>query len=219
MTMDLYIVLGVTRAATLGEIKRAYRRLARRYHPGINPGDRVARGDVPADPGGVRGAGRPGAAARVRPRRATGAGRASSRRRCRSQGLISRRRAEGPQAATFSELFADVLSGCRAARRRRPTRGATDRRDADAVVRGRDARRAVSRVVVRRERCAACSGSGRVPRPVAACPACGGAGQRDGRAGTWCSRRPATRAAARAAAQSALPRVRRRRRRRRAARS
>jgi molecular chaperone DnaJ len=40
--MDLYIVLGVQRGASPGEIKRAYRRLARRYHPDINPGDREA---------------------------------------------------------------------------------------------------------------------------------------------------------------------------------
>ena len=40
--MDLYIVLGVQRGASAGEIKRAYRRLARRYHPDINPGDREA---------------------------------------------------------------------------------------------------------------------------------------------------------------------------------
>ena len=38
--MDLYIVLGVERGAPTGEIKRAYRRLARRLHPDINPGDR-----------------------------------------------------------------------------------------------------------------------------------------------------------------------------------
>ncbi len=40
--MDLYIILGVQRGATPGDIKRAYRRLARRYHPDINPGDREA---------------------------------------------------------------------------------------------------------------------------------------------------------------------------------
>ena len=40
--MDLYIVLGVERGAPTGEIKRAYKRLARRLHPDINPGDREA---------------------------------------------------------------------------------------------------------------------------------------------------------------------------------
>ncbi len=40
--MDLYVVLGLGREASLGDIKRAYRRLARRYHPNINPGDREA---------------------------------------------------------------------------------------------------------------------------------------------------------------------------------
>jgi molecular chaperone DnaJ len=38
--MDLYIVLGIQREASSADIKRAYRRLARRYHPDINPGDR-----------------------------------------------------------------------------------------------------------------------------------------------------------------------------------
>ena len=40
--MDFYILLGLERAASVGDIKRAYKRLARRYHPDINPGDRLA---------------------------------------------------------------------------------------------------------------------------------------------------------------------------------
>jgi len=39
---DLYLILEINRAASVTEIKRAFRRLARRYHPDINPGDRQA---------------------------------------------------------------------------------------------------------------------------------------------------------------------------------
>src|SRR6187431_885916 len=40
--MDLYDLLGIARGATLIDIKRSYRRLARKYHPDINPGDNAA---------------------------------------------------------------------------------------------------------------------------------------------------------------------------------
>src|SRR3954468_22781847 len=39
---DLYIILEVGRAASVNEIKRAFRKLARRFHPDINPGDHQA---------------------------------------------------------------------------------------------------------------------------------------------------------------------------------
>ncbi len=39
---DYYDILGVTAAADAAEIKRAYRLLARRYHPDLNPDDKVA---------------------------------------------------------------------------------------------------------------------------------------------------------------------------------
>src|SRR5579875_1545232 len=41
-TQDLYQVLGVKRDASEKEIRSAYRRLARKYHPDVNPGDKSA---------------------------------------------------------------------------------------------------------------------------------------------------------------------------------
>ncbi|MGC2660796.1 MAG: molecular chaperone DnaJ [Bryobacteraceae bacterium] len=39
---DYYDTLGVARAADSDEIRKAYRRLARKYHPDLNPGDKAA---------------------------------------------------------------------------------------------------------------------------------------------------------------------------------
>src|SRR4051794_15713214 len=41
-TRDLYADLGVKKSATADEIKKAYRKLARKYHPDVNPGNKQA---------------------------------------------------------------------------------------------------------------------------------------------------------------------------------
>lgn len=175
MTVDLYALLGVTRTATTAEVERAYRRLARRYHPGINPGDSLAAqvyqqlqeayvvlGDADRRREYDRGTA-PAAAADQPP--------------VAFAGFDFSAPAEGPTAATFSELFADVFQ--QAAREATtPARGGDITLDVripfEDGVRGCQ----VPLSVQRRERCSACRGSGRIARVVPVCPACAGQGTR-----------------------------------------
>ena len=42
MNRDPFSVLGLSSSATEDEIKSAYRKLAKKYHPDLNPGDKAA---------------------------------------------------------------------------------------------------------------------------------------------------------------------------------
>ena len=154
--MDLYALLGVTRTASASEIERAYRRLARRYHPGVNPGDRRRGRRVPADPGGVR---RCSATSSGGASTTAGVIGRSERRggRVAFEGFDFSAPAEGRAAATFSELFADVFQDA-AREATTPTRG---RRHRTVASRCRSTMRcAASSVplsVTRQERCPACA--------------------------------------------------------------
>src|ERR1700687_4103950 len=41
-TKDYYGILGIKKTATADEIRKAFRKLARKYHPDVNPGDKKA---------------------------------------------------------------------------------------------------------------------------------------------------------------------------------
>ncbi len=174
--MDLYQVLGVPRNAAPADVERAYLRLARRYHPGINPGDGVSAElyrrvheayAVLGDAERRRDYDRGGAPMPVATIEAT----------MSFEGFDFSSLAEGASAATFSELFADVFQD--AARRvTAPEQGAsldiTLQLSFEDAVRGGQ----FPLSVTRSERCGACGGTGQVPRPPLACPQCAGAGSR-----------------------------------------
>ncbi len=175
--MDFYALLGVTPAASAADIARAYRRLARRYHPGVNPGDRAAAeryrqlqdayavlADAERRREYDRGVGRPGAADAVT---ATVA----------FEGFDFSRAAEGPVAATFAELFADVFRDA-AREATTPSRGVDLEQTARVsfldAARGLEVRLSVTR----QDRCPHCAGAGQVARAAVTCPACRGVGAR-----------------------------------------
>jgi molecular chaperone DnaJ len=173
--MDLYIVLGLERSAALADVKRAYKRLARKYHPDINPGDRMAAAqfrqiseayETLSDPDRRRRYDMTGATAR-----------GDSGTTYGFEGFDFTISVHGTEAPTFGDLFADVLQQ-REARHDDGTaeRGAdlhqTVTLDFEEAMRG--SQRPVT--VTRQELCRACRGSGHLPISETRCLHCHGAG-------------------------------------------
>ena len=164
-------MLGVPHEASEADIKRAYRRLARRYHPDINPGDRLAEHrfrqileayETLIDPA-------------RRSRYDSGGGPAPADRRAGGfEGFDFSSRGVD-HSATFGDLMAEVLT-------ERGTRPATPERGADlhqdARLSFEDAFSGTQRpvTVTRRETCRACAGSGVTRVSPGPCLACQGAG-------------------------------------------
>jgi molecular chaperone DnaJ len=174
--MDLYTLLGLTPEATTGDIKRAYRRLARKYHPDINPGDRAAEVrfrqiqeayEILTDP--------------ERRRAYDQAGRVEARSDGASYGFegfdFSVEASFGPGASTFGDLFGGVF---RRAAAGRPGDGAEQGADlyATAALSFGEAMRGAERpvTVTRGDRCAACHGAGLVRGSDGPCLRCDGSG-------------------------------------------
>jgi molecular chaperone DnaJ len=174
--MDFYVILGVTHEASTADIKRAYRRLARRFHPGVNPGDRAAEEmfervseayETLVDPG------------RRRQYDAAGSPRGTQLETATfvfSEFDFSAAK-QGAQASTFSELFADVLHPMPAASQREPEVGADIH--TSLTVPFAEAIQGVERqvMVTRQVTCSACGGGGQVATSEGRCASCQGTGQ------------------------------------------
>jgi molecular chaperone DnaJ len=173
--MDFYVILGLPRGATLADVKRAYKRLARKYHPDINPGDRAAAAQFRqiaeayatlSDPDRRRRYDVSGAPVPEDSTAAYG-----------FEGFDFTVSAVGNDASTFGDLFGDVLRE-RAARRGdgEPVRGVDLHHgvtlDFDEAMRG--GQRSVT--LTREEVCRGCEGSGRLGVSETRCVHCQGSG-------------------------------------------
>lgn len=178
--MDFYVILGVDRAASLSDVKRAYRRLARKHHPDINPGDpesdaffiRVTEAyETLVDPDrrqeyDEHGGRRPGASV-------------ATVGDVEFEGFdFSGPTVGGESASTFGDLFADVFAQSAGGRPREASADGVDLH-AQLVVPFEDAMRGGTRevTVTRVVRCDACRGTGARLVAEGRCPGCAGSGQ------------------------------------------
>jgi molecular chaperone DnaJ len=175
--MDLYAVLGLAPGASISDVKRAYRRLSRRYHPGLNPGDRAAEAlfqriteayETLSDAERRRQYDTAGVAAV-----AAGGG---ANQVFEFSGFDFSVAAQGPAAATFSELFAEALNPVPSQEAGRPQPGADIH--ASLSLAFEEAMTGVDRqlIVTRQVPCGACRGAGYVRSADAKCAHCHGSG-------------------------------------------
>jgi molecular chaperone DnaJ len=175
MTMDFYILLGLERGATLNDIKRAYKRLARRHHPDINPGDRLAEQKFRQIAEAYETLSDPDRRHRYD---TTGAGPGEpAEPTVGFEGFDFTVSVEGRDAPTFGDLFADVLNQRDAGRRApEPARGVDLHQTVTLGFEEAMAGGQRSITVVRQEHCHLCHGSGRLNVNETRCIHCHGSG-------------------------------------------
>ena len=172
--MDLYSLLGLSSAASAAEIKRAYRRLSRRYHPDINPGDKASEMlyqrisqafETLMDPERRRSYDSSGGTTQER-----------SETIFEFSGFDFSAAAHGNQAVTFTELFAEVLHPTTSGDTGSPQPGADIH--ATLALPFEDAMHGAERqvVVTRQDVCGGCAGAGIVRTPEGKCAPCQGTG-------------------------------------------
>ena len=165
-------MLGLAQGASESDIKRAYRRLARRFHPDINPGDNTAEArfrqildayETLMDP-----------ERRLRYDSGSGASGPEPRKSSGFEGFDFTARGVD-HSATFGDLFAEVLTE-RGTTRPAAERGADLHQEAQLSFEEAFAgvQRAVT--VMRRETCRTCAGSGQTRVVAGACLLCQGTG-------------------------------------------
>lgn len=169
---DYYEILGVERSATLDEVKRAYRKMAMKYHPDRNPGDKQAEQNFKE------------AAESYEVLCDT-----DKRQRYDQFGHEGLRGTSGHDFShmdatdifsMFDDIFGDFMGG---GNRRRGRRGGGQRGydlETQVEMTLEEVNSGVDRDIefTRMDHCATCSGSGVKPgtKPIA-CVTCGGAGQ------------------------------------------
>ncbi len=171
--MDFYIILGIERGAAASDIKRAYKRLARRFHPDINPGDRMAVAQFRQIAEAYETLSDPDLRQRY-----DALGHASSAEPSTFgfEGFDFSASVSGASAPTFGDLFADVLHQ-------------RDVRHEGVAVRGADLHQPIAVsfedamrggqqqvTVTRQEHCRTCKGLGRLQVAESRCLSCLGSG-------------------------------------------
>ncbi len=174
---DYYAILDVSKKATAKEIKQAYRKMARKHHPDVNPGDKSAEAkfkeinqahEVLSDPEKRKKYDQYGDNWQYADQ-FTQAGRQQPARNFSKGGARTTFHFEDPGEEGFGDIFDSILGGFGGRRARRPQRGRDYEYPVEVSL--EEAYHGATRMLETQieETCSSCKGEG--------CPSCGGVGR------------------------------------------